>query len=136
MSKRAVIVGSMLFQREMQEVKEELKKRGWIAFAPGDESDGSQPVTAPEKSSRKIQFDVFKRYHDEIDAADVVLCYNAPKHGVDGYIGANALIELGFGAALKKRLYLMFQYPNVPYHREELMAMQLTVLHGNIDGIV
>ncbi len=136
MHKRVVIVGSMTFHKEMQALKRVLVERGWTAFAPGDEAPGDYPINLKEKAARKVQYDVFTLYHREIDAGDVVLCYNAEKNGTPGYIGANALIELGYGAALKKRLYLLFQLPDVPYYREELLAMSVIPLHENLDNLV
>lgn len=135
MLRRMVIVGSMTFVKEMQDVKRCLVAKGWYVFAPGDEAPDDYPMSLKEKAARKVEYDVFTLYHREIDAADVVLCYNAEKNATPGYIGANALIELGYGAALKKRMYLMFQLPDVPYYREELYAMQLIQLNGNLEHL-
>jgi nucleoside 2-deoxyribosyltransferase len=135
MGKRIVIVGSMSFYREMQNVKQLLEAAGWSVFAPGDEAKGKAPPTEAEKATRKVQYDVFKLFHEEIEGSDAVLCYNASKNDIEGYIGANALMELGFGAALKKRLYLMYPPPDMAFHRDEIVAMQPNVLYGNLNNL-
>jgi hypothetical protein len=132
MIKRVVLVGSMTFQVDMQNLKRQLSDAGWLVFAPGDESGGQPPPHESEKAARKVQYDVFKIFHDEIEVSDAVLCCNFDKKGIAGYIGANAFAELAFGAAMKKKLYALYSLPDIAYIQDELTAMQITVLGGNI----
>lgn len=133
---RVVIVGSMHFYREMQQLKEELIRKGHSVFAPGDEQESGYVPATSEIARRKRQYDVFTRFHAEIAAADAVVCYNQDKNSVQGYIGANAFIELAFGAAHKKKLYAYFPLPRaMPYHADELAAMDLFVCNGDPNAV-
>lgn len=126
----------MFYYREMQELKFELVKRGHTVFAPGDEQGSGYVPAQSELARRKRQYDVFRRFHVEIAKADAVLCYNQDKNSIQGYIGANALIELGYGAALKKKLYVYFPLPRaMSYHQDELAATNPYVCYGNPDNI-
>lgn len=136
---KIVICGSMVFREEMQAVKAELNRIGhWVIFAPGDEEKpGVRLPPISEKASRKVALDVYSLYMGELLKADAILCYNKtkPLGDMENYIGANSFLELGFAAALKKRIFFLFPVPKFPYLAEELEAMSPIVLNGDLKAI-
>jgi hypothetical protein len=127
----------MSFKDQMQDAKILLTKLGHdVLFTPGDEDlEGAPLPPISEKASRKVALDVFALYHGYIQKADAVLCYNETKGSVPHYIGANSFLELGFAAALHKKMYLLYPIPDMPYLREELVAMNPYILYGRLENI-
>lgn len=79
--------------------------------------------------------DLLKRYWRIIGESDVVVVANTNKEGRKNYIGGNALIEMSFAYVLSKPLFLLNPIPeDVPY-RDEVVAMQPIVLHGDLSQI-
>ncbi len=134
---KVVICGSMVFREEMQHAKAILIELGFdVLFAPGDEEqEGVILPPVSEKAKRKVALDVFALYHREVAKSDAVLCYNQTKNGIKDYIGANSFLELGFGAALHKKLYLLNPIPDISYLHEELVAMNPYILYGKLENL-
>ena len=66
---------------------------------------------------------------DVIRAADVVLIANFDKHGIEGYVGPNALVEAAFGHALGKAVVFLHS-PGRQASQFEALAMMTKCLHG------
>ena len=77
---------------------------------------------------------LIKRYYQLIQAADAVLIVNATKKEIDGYIGANTFLEIGFAHVLDKRLYLLNPWAPGPYE-DELAEINPTVINGDLSLI-
>ncbi len=59
---------------------------------------------------------------------------NYPKNDIDGYIGANTLIEMGLAFYLEKPIYLLNPIPEISY-KEEILGMKPIVLNGDLEKI-
>jgi hypothetical protein len=59
---------------------------------------------------------------------------NLDKNGVEGYIGGNSFLEMGFAHVLGKTVYVYQGIPDMPY-TDELRAMQSIELKGDLSRI-
>ncbi len=74
-------------------------------------------------------------YFDEIRRSDAVIIANYEKHEIDGYIGANTLMEAACGHALRKPVYLLFA-PGPQSCRIEALAVASGVCNGSPDRLL
>jgi len=70
----------------------------------------------------------------KIRASDAILVVNLPKKGVDGYVGANTLMEAAFAYALGKHIFILYR-PAEQACRPEVLGMNPNFLDGDLDGI-
>lgn len=78
---------------------------------------------------------LMRQHFEEIENGDVILVINEQKHGVDSYIGGNVLIEMALAFYLHKPLFILNEIPTSTF-QEEILAMQPTVLHGDIKALI
>ena len=71
-------------------------------------------------------------HFDKIVWSDAILVLNLDKNGVEGYIGANTLLEMGLAFHYRKPIYLAGPIPHLPY-REEILAMYPILLNGKLE---
>jgi len=130
---------SMQYAERALEVAEWFKMRGHEAFPSGTShlyvglSDEEKEVL---KLEQKYNHDVIREHWYVIEKADVVLILNYDKHGIPGYIGGNAFLEMGFAYILKKPMYLLNPIPKMPYYETEIIGMKPIVLNGELEGII
>ncbi|MBI4441269.1 hypothetical protein HY639_03815 [Candidatus Woesearchaeota archaeon] len=129
---RIAICGSMAFSREMLDAKKTLEGRGHSIVVPAGLEAFVEGAVQVEDKWRKLQFDAFKAYYNEIKQSDAILVMNYAKHGIENYVGGNTLIEMAFAHVLEKRIYLLHPIPAISY-TDEMAAMKPTILHGHLD---
>jgi hypothetical protein len=78
--------------------------------------------------------DAILLHFKKIEWCNAILVLNYSKNDIEGYIGANTLIEMGLALYLKKLIYLLNPVPDISY-KEEILGMQPIVLNGNLDKI-
>jgi len=71
----------------------------------------------------------------KIEWADGVLVANYEKNKIDGYVGANTLIEIGLAFYLKKKIYILNPISSELSQRQEIYAMHPTFLEGDVEQI-
>ena len=130
------ICGSCTFAEDMGRAAEYLRKNGHEVYTPDplvteewyQENHGREDFLAMKPVWTKNHF---KR----IEKSDAVLILNNDKKGIEGYFGSNTLMELSVAFFLGKRVFLFNPiFENHP-HYEELIAMDSTVLYGNLDSV-
>jgi hypothetical protein len=135
---KIVICGSMIFAKEMLEVKAELEKLGHVVTLPHNTERYAQSQlaleTRAESIKNKIKYDLIRAYYQEIKAADGVLILNYDKGGIDNYIGGNSFLEAGFAHILKKKVYFLYDIPKMLYS-DELRALQPIIIDGDFKKI-
>lgn len=113
-----VLAGSMSFASKMNEVKTQLEGADNVATMPIDGGD--------------LTPDAIRGYNDaaleRIRNADFLIVINEKKHDIEGYVGANTLVEIGMAYALNTPIYLLNKYDT-----EQANAVELA---GLIDGII
>jgi predicted RND superfamily exporter protein len=137
---KIVICGSMKFSKEMLKIKEKLNSLGLNdVVVPRDADKYASNQLAEENSyesiKNKIEEDLIRSHYEEIKNADAVLIVNYDKNGLANYIGGNSFLEAAFAHVLKKKLYLLFEIPNMSYS-DELKAMQPIILNNDLSKII
>lgn len=118
------ICGSMTFAEEMLNAKEYLQKRGHKVFVPAG-VEGYQ--------ERKVDLDFLSYYFSVIRLSHAILVLNYKKYDIEGYIGGNAFLEMGFAHILKVKIFLLNPVPNMKWMEQEVLAMNPAVINGNLN---
>jgi len=142
---KIVICASISFTDKIKEIADQLSEKGHSVEIPftsqriiSGELTLEEFLNEKQKNGdgalRKIQDDLIKRYYEIIKNADAVLVINMNKNGIENYIGGNTLIEMAFAHVLDKKIFLLNPIPEISY-KDEILAMQPTVLDGNLAKI-
>lgn len=137
---RIVICGSLVFAKEMDDLRTELLGLGFDVTIPTTADmilrgeikleDMKAMKEAGTHHEMSLERNAIRAYHAEIVKGDVVLIANFEKKGIPGYIGGNTFLEMGFAHVLEKPLYVLHPLPDVSYV-DEMHVMQPTILHGD-----
>lgn len=124
----------------MVQVRDQLVELGHDAFLT-ELHHGFVGKTAEEKEQVKLnqaegEVDVIREFWLLMQGADAVLVLNLEKNGVQNYVGANTLMEIGFAHVLEQKIFFYNPIPENPYCREELEAVNPVVIHGDLTKIV
>lgn len=126
-----VICGSMSALRTMQVLATELREDGFQVTTPVEEEsklDWSALPLDEAVAAKKIYLD---DYFEVIRSADIVLIANVVKHGIEGYVGANTLMEAACGHALRKPV--VFLHPiGAQSCQLEAYSISSGVLNGEV----
>ena len=136
---KITICGSMSFYKEMRSVKESLEQQGHMVLVPlgTDEEppvEGRPGITKDELIAAKIECDFIRRHFKNIEHSDAILILNYQKKEIDGYIGGNTFLEMGYAFGLGKKIFTLFPIPTMDYEAE-MHAMQPIVIHGDLTKI-
>jgi hypothetical protein len=129
------VAGSMQFTDQMVEVCAELRKLGHDPFMSsfGDRYIGKSADEIEKlKLEDKYKHDAIREFWQPMQAADALLILNYDKHGIKGYIGGNAFLEMGFAHVLGQKIYLMNPMPDMPYYGTEIIAMRPEIIHADL----
>ena len=128
------VVGSMHFTERMLEARDALRKLGHDAFV----TSLAEPfvgLSDEEKQKRKIEDqmerDAIREFWGLMQGADAILVINLERHGIQNYIGANTLMEIGFAHVMHQKIFLLNPIPDIPYARPEIEAVRPFVIHGD-----
>lgn len=143
--KTVVLCSSAAFYEHVNQLAEELEKRGFTAVVPRNaremKSRGDYNVesvkTWYENPADFVKKAGYMRDHfDEVARGDIVLVVNDEKKGVPGYIGSNVLLEMGIGFYLNKPIYILNPIDTTAGNYEEVMGMGSIVIEGDLSKIV
>lgn len=132
------VAGSMQFTDQMIEVCEQLRKLGHEPFMSsfGDRYAGKSADEIEKlKLEDKYEHDAICEFWQPMQTADALLVLNYYKHGIAGYIGGNAFLEMGFAHVLGQKIYALNPLPDLPYYGTEIIAMRPIVLNGELAKI-
>lgn len=129
----------MKFSKEMLALKEKLRllKFEDVVVPHNTEKYASNQLAdenSYESTKNKIEKDLIRSYYNEIKNADAVLVANYDKNGVINYVGGNSFLEAAFAHVLNKKLYFLFEIPEMIYS-DELKALQPIILNGDLNKI-
>lgn len=100
------ICGSLSFYDEMIEIRAKLMELGIISELPELYEAGIEKVDG-EVLVESIEYNKYICSHlAKIKDSSGILIANYAKNCIDGYVGANTLVEAAFAYALNKRIYL------------------------------
>lgn len=126
------ICGSMSCLAEMKKLAERLETRALRVHLPEETDIDWDSIEDSEQVSLKKG--LIDRHLENIQNSDVVLIANFPRKGVDGYIGANTLMEIAFSYALGKPVALLFE-PGAQDCRLEVLSTTNQILDGEVANL-
>ena len=136
--KKIIICGSISASQEIVTAQRELEERGFEVEIPHGVkkfiANNFEHVPVEERHEDKKKYDLIRKYYEEMKMYDNVLIVNPEKKGIQGYIGGNTFLEMGFAHVLNKKLYVLNPLPDISY-LSELEAMDPVVLNGNLSLI-
>jgi nucleoside 2-deoxyribosyltransferase len=134
------LAASMNFYEELVRIETELKNNGFEVEIPVSAKSMKakndfdvthfKGVFTPRQKGEFIQ-----ENFENIASCDAILVIHNEKNGIEGYIGANVLMEIGLAFYLKKKIYIWNQYPEDAPYKEELLAFNVEVINQNLDKI-
>lgn len=131
----------MTFYKQLMSVKKELTSLGFQVLVPNGarimEKDDDFDVKRFLKKYYGNTFAQKKRlavkaHFQKIARGDAILVLNYTKHGVEGYIGPNVLMEMGLGFHLGKKIFLFNPYSKDSPFVDELSALAPKIVAGNL----
>ncbi|OGI17570.1 MAG: hypothetical protein A3J63_04230 [Candidatus Moranbacteria bacterium RIFCSPHIGHO2_02_FULL_40_12b] len=146
---KITICGSIAFYEKMQETQKILEEMGHeVDIPPCELKDDSGNIISIQEyykirkagsEDEKWIWDrkkwAMKKHFDKVVWADAILVLNYAKNNIDGYIGANTLIEMGLALHLDKSIYLLNPIPEISC-KEEILGMQPIILSGDLSKIM
>lgn len=131
------ICGSMTFVEQIGKTAEHLKKKGFEVYTP-------EPLVTEDwykennslENLLKMKPIWTQNHFKRIQNSDAVLILNYEKKGINGYFGSNTLMEISVAFFLGKKIFLLHPIEENHPHFEEIIGMQSTVLHGDLDKII
>jgi len=145
---KITLCGSIAFQDEALSIKEKLEKLGHeVRLWPTKLKNGEgQLICAKEYYKiRKTAADNEKwvwdrkaeavlEHFNKVVWSDAILVANYDKNNINGYIGGNTLMEMGFAFFLNKKIYLLNSIPEMSY-KEEILGVKPVVINGDLNEI-
>ena len=135
---KIAISASMFFHKEMSSAKTVLEKMGHTVYVPNELDNMSLNESYMDNDklriTAKIEYDFIREHFKKVEAADAILILNHPKNNIEGYIGGNTFLEMGYAYGLAKKIFVLFPIPPMDYYTE-MMAMQPIVLNGKLELI-
>ena len=126
---------SMLLKHRLEEVSDLLRAAGHEPLSPIDTPNFDyQGSTDEQRAQLKRERDLIREHWRKIARSDAILVLNEDLPGRPNYIGGNSFLEMGFAHILELPIYLMQDVPESAY-RSEMLAMDPTVLHGDLSRI-
>lgn len=130
------LCGSMVFHKEMTDIKNKLEKMGHTVLIPHVEyGDFHKLRDMDEKKWRELKPKFIRDHFENIKNSDAILVLNYEKNGIKNYIGGNSLLEIGVAFDLEKKIFLLNPIPkNLPY-TEEIEVINPVVINGDFSRI-
>lgn len=130
------LCGSMEFADKMISIGSILEGRGHRVLYPKHTSHFAQHQSIKEEKARlRNTEDLIRSHYENIEKSDAILVLNFDKDEHKRWIGANSFLEMGFAHILGKRIYLLNPIPQFAFFQEEIRAMRITVLKGDLTKI-
>jgi nucleoside 2-deoxyribosyltransferase len=125
----------MKFIDRMTEIAAQLEALGHMCVLPEEGEKSIHDLHGEARAQYKQEQDFMRKHFSLIEAGDAILVCNEPKHGISHYIGANTFLEMGLAHHLEKPIYVMYDLPEMDFHRDEILAMAPKCLFGDVTEI-
>lgn len=134
------LCASMNFYRELVDIEEQLEKKGFRVTIPV--SAGKMKIANDfevshfkDVYSSKQKGKFVQTNFANIAKSNAILVINNEKNGVQGYIGANVLMEIGLAFYLQKYIYILNPTEKHAPYNEELLAFNAICINGDLNRI-
>jgi nucleoside 2-deoxyribosyltransferase len=124
----------MWFAKDILEAEKALKEMGHEPIIPIDTHNCVENPNLNTDIQHCIENDVMRDHYDKIQEADAILILNHHKKGIDNYVGANTLIEMGIAHFLGKKIFLLNSVPELSC-AVEIQLMDPVMLNGDLNKI-
>lgn len=149
---KITICGSIGFYKEMEEARDQLLKLGYevkipeLALEVPEKFGGGRKMYFGEYIEKNGGMDSFPANHEiwdlkegaikdhckKIDWAEGILVVNHEKHGIQGYVGGNTLIEIGVAFYLQKMIFILNPISSKISYKQEIYGMKPVFLNGDL----
>lgn len=131
------LCGSLTFNQEMLQLQEDLEAMGHMVDIPESANHNqSKEWWADLEQNDRAEYVRFKQerirgHFDKVVRDEAIVVANYPKKGIDGYIGANTLMEISLAFYKGKKIYFLF--PNSQeFMTDEIEVFQPIILNGDL----
>lgn len=146
---RITICGSIAFFDEMITVKKELEELGHSVDLPparikndkGEEINVKdyyklrKEETDPNSWLWNVKKEAMLMHFNKVEWSEAILVLNIQKNDIQGYIGANTLLEMGVALYLNKKIFLYNEAPKKLPYLEEILGCKGIEIHGDLHKI-
>jgi hypothetical protein len=138
------LCASVSFYKKVLEVKDELAKLGFRVRLPstaltmkrsGNFDPNHYKTWYSNPSHIRVKTKLIKDHFRKIEEGDAILVVNLTKHGLDGYIGGNVLMEMAIAFYLKRPIYVYNNIAGKINHEEEIRGMNPKFIDGDLSKI-
>ena len=140
--KTVALCASVAFYQHAIELSTELEARGLKVILPSGAAKMRESGNFDVKSSKTwydnpedfhIKADLMREHFKSIEGCDVVLVINDEKHGFEGYIGPNVVMEMGVAFYLNKPVYILNPVEKEMPTYEEVMGVLPMLMNGDLE---
>ena len=140
MKKTIFLAASMSFYKELIDVERQLEEKGFNVIIPVSAQLMKKTNDFDVTHYKGVQTNEQKGQYimtnfEKIAQSDAILVINNIKNGIEGYIGANVLMEIGLAFYLKKNIYIWNQIKEDASYIEELLAFNVVYINNDLDKI-
>lgn len=130
----------MAFYKELVAIGEILEKKGFTVYLPVSaqlmkKKNDFEVSHFKDVFTNKEKAAFIHTNFQNIAQSDCILVINNEKNGIQGYIGANVLMEIGLAFYLHKKIYILNPITENASHKEELLAFDVQFIHGDVNKI-
>lgn len=136
------LCASISFYQSVIKIKNQLQEGELDVLVPElalrmEENHNYDPADYLDQISANLEIrtSAIRNHFPKIERGDAVLIVNETKHGIQGYIGGNVLIEMGIAFYLQKPTFILNDPSNNTTYFDEIEAMQSIILNGDLAGI-
>jgi hypothetical protein len=142
--KTIIICASMTFYKHVNELEDKLVSMGFKVVVPklakqmrltGNYDVASKKTWYKNPADFTRKAELMHAHFDAVAGGDAVLVVNDEKNGVAGYIGPNALMEMGLAFHLRKPIYVLNHIDKDLSIYEEVLGMKSVILDGDLSKI-
>lgn len=130
----------MSFYKDVFLIGEKLEKMGFSVFYPESaltmkKNDDFNAENFKKVTNPKRKGELIKLHFQKILQSQFILVVNNTKNGIDGYIGANVLMELAIAFNNGLKIYLLNPISENQPFQEEITAMSPIILSGKLKSL-
>ncbi len=119
----------------MAALRQELACTGYVVFTPLEEEEAEiEYDTLPERQQAIIKRRLIDAHLEKIKNSDAVLIANFTKKAIEGYIGANTLMEMAFAYAFQKPVFVLHTLGEQNC-KVEALGVQTANLRGKLSNL-